>query len=146
MVLKVSFEPANLLAKNVTAYTNANWHVITYTYDSNGNVLTTTNANGAVTQVTYNSQNFPTMITDPEGKAAYALMQSIHNQAAGGAILYSALDNNCGQMSCYVLQAVGNDTPLDVNDSLITPASFLDAARQLSDWIMITDSSASKCN
>jgi YD repeat-containing protein len=31
-------------------------------------VLTTTDANGAVTQVTYNSQNFPTMITDPQGK------------------------------------------------------------------------------
>jgi hypothetical protein len=81
-----------------------------------------------------------------QDQAAYALMQSIHNQAAGGAILYSALDNNCGHMSCYVLQAVGNDTPLDLNDSLITPASFLDAARQLSDWIMITDGSASKCN
>jgi YD repeat-containing protein len=52
----------------ITAYTNANGHVTTCAYDSNGNVLTTTDA------------------------------------------------------------------------------SFLDAARQLSDWIMITDGSAGKCN
>ena len=58
LVLKVSFEPANLLAKNVTAYTDANGHVAAYTYDSNGNVLTTTDANGAIIRVAYNSPEF----------------------------------------------------------------------------------------
>jgi hypothetical protein len=45
-----------------------------------------------------------------------------------------------------VLQAVGIYTPLYINFSLITPASFLDAARKLSDCIIITDGSARKCN